>query len=225
MTGTTGDDDGRTVQEVRDHLVTHLNAALRRPGMYGGEMAVRLYLDAVAFADAAEKAWQEELEGLRTRRAFFATGVGGAFQGLWGDAHEGSVASVYAEIAHRQGWLRLDRTLTSVEYDEIRRTSGPWCRKDRLLSDVVTAFGPPSVLFGGSNPRCSKTLAYATDRRDDPLLCFHLWNGLSPSPSSPSASVRAEPALWAIRAGGTLFTDGFTFTPEGAARRTNADLR
>jgi hypothetical protein len=220
MTDATGRNDERTVQEVFDYLVTRLNGALRRPGMYGSELAIRLFLDAVAFADAAEQAWQKELEGLRTRRALSATGVAGAFLDLWGDAHEGSVASVYAEIAHRQGWLRLDRTLTSAEHDVIRRVSATWCRKDRLLSDIVTAFGPPSVLFGGNNPNYPKTLAYATDRPDDGLLCFHLWNSFVPSPSPSSASVHAEPVLWAFRDGGTLlFTDGFIFTPEGSACR------
>ncbi|MFD7137286.1 hypothetical protein [Streptomyces sp. NPDC059894] len=220
MTETTDHNDGRTAQDVREYLLTHLNGALRRPGMYGGETALRLYFDAVAFADAAEQAWREELKDLQARRASFSTGVRGAFQDLWGDAHEGAVASVYAEIAHRQGWLRLDRTLTSAEYDKILRTSETWCRKDRLLSDVVTAFGPPSVLFGGTNPRYPKTLGYATDRRDDTLLCFHLWNSFVPGSSSSAASVHAEPVLWAFRAGGALFTDGFTFTPEGSARRS-----
>jgi hypothetical protein len=219
MTGPTGRDDGRSAQDVRDYLVTRLNGALRRPGMYGGETAIRLYFDAVAFADASEQAWEQELEDLRTRRGFTSTGVRGAFQDLWGDANEGAVASVYAEIAHRRGWLRLDRALTSAEHHEIRGVGETWCRKDRLLSDVVTAFGPPSVLFGGNNPNYPKTLAYATGRRDDPLLCFHLWNGFAADPSSSSASVHAEPVLWAFRHGGTLFTDGFTFTPEGSARR------
>ncbi|BBC29081.1 hypothetical protein SGFS_003720 [Streptomyces graminofaciens] len=218
MTDTTSDSNGRTAQEVRGYLLAHLNAAMRRPGMYGGETALRLYLDAVAFADAAEQVWQEELKDLQTRVAF-STGVRGAFQDLWGDTHEGSVASVYAEIAHRQGWLRLDRTLTSSEYDEIRHASETWCREDRFLSDVVTAFGPPSVLFGGTNPNYPKTLAYTTDRRDDVLLCFHLWNSFT-SPSPSSSCVHAEPILWAFRAGGTLFMDGFTFTPEGTARHS-----
>ncbi|MFE0463730.1 hypothetical protein ACFW1A_31205 [Kitasatospora sp. NPDC058965] len=223
MTDPTVRNDRRTAQEVLDYLLTHLNDALRRPGMYGGETAIRLYLDAVAFADASEQEWQQELKDLQTRRGSSSTGVRGAFQDLWGDAHEGAVASVYAEIAHRQGWLQLDRTLTSAEHHEIRRVSETWCRQDRLLSDVVTAFGPPSVLFGGNNPNYPKTLAYATDQRDDSLLCFHFWNSFAADPSSPSVSIHAEPVLWAFRHGGTLFTDGFTFTPEGFARRDWAE--
>jgi hypothetical protein len=98
MTETTDHNDGRTAQEVREYLLTHLNGALRRPGMYGGETALRLYFDAVAFADAAEQAWREELKDLQARRASFSTGVRGAFQDLWGDAHEGAVASVLMRV-------------------------------------------------------------------------------------------------------------------------------
>ncbi|GGT43814.1 hypothetical protein ACFFV7_33245 [Nonomuraea spiralis] len=213
----------RTVQEVHHYLLTQLNLALRRPGMYGGEIALRLYMDATAFADDREAAWREELEQLRTRECFPSTGVRGAFRLLWGDDHEGAVSSVYAEIAHRQGWLELDRTLSLAEYDEIFRTSKSWCAQDRFLSEVYTTFGPPSVLFGGTNPNFPKTLAYSTDRPEDPLICFHLWNGFASPPSSESVPVHAEPALLAIRTGGTRFTDGFTFAPEGTSRRQPSD--
>ncbi|MGV9606052.1 hypothetical protein ACWDR2_20220 [Streptomyces sp. NPDC003631] len=46
-----------------------------------------------------------------------------------------------------------------------------------------------------------------------------LWNGFVPSPSSSSAFVHSEPVLWAFRDGGTRFTDGFTYTPDGSASR------
>jgi hypothetical protein len=86
------------------------------------------------------------------------------------------------------------------------------------------AFGPPSVHFGGNNPNYPKTLTYATDQRDETLLCFHFWNSFAADPSSTS-SVHAEPVLWAFRRGGTVFTDGFTFTPEGSARRLPSTSR
>lgn len=82
-----------TAQEVLDYLVTRLSGALRRPGRYGGEMAIRPYFDAVAFADATAQAWQQDLKGPVTRRGFSSIGVRGAFQDLWSDAHEGVVAS------------------------------------------------------------------------------------------------------------------------------------
>ncbi|MFI7469455.1 hypothetical protein [Nonomuraea sp. NPDC049646] len=209
----------RTVQELHRYLLNQLNAVLRRPGMFGGEMALRLYLDAMAFADDREALWREEMEQLRIRECFLSTGVRGAFRLLWEDDHEGAVSSVYAEIAHRRGWLELDRTLSSAEYDEILRTSTSWCGQDRFLSEVHTTFGPPSVLFGGANPNFPKTLAYCTNRPEDPLICFHLWNGFASPLDGRSPPVHAEPALLAIRSGGARFIDGFTFTPEGTSRR------
>ncbi|MFB7383910.1 hypothetical protein ACFC0A_41625, partial [Kitasatospora purpeofusca] len=101
---------------------------------------------------------------------------------------------------------RPDPHLGRAPRDPSRRVSETWCRKDRLLSDIVTAFGPPSVLFGGNNPNYPKTLAYATDQRDDTLLCFHLWNSFAPAPSTTSASDHAEPVHRAFRDGGTLFS-------------------
>jgi hypothetical protein len=75
MTHTTGDKGGRTAEEMRNYLLTQLNSALRRPGMYGGEVAIRLFLDAVAFADDREHAWGEELQTLRTRHASLYRGA------------------------------------------------------------------------------------------------------------------------------------------------------
>ncbi|MCP3822098.1 hypothetical protein NLX86_29625 [Streptomyces sp. A3M-1-3] len=187
--------------------------------MYGGEVAIRLFLEAVAFADNREHAWGEELQTLRTRHASLSTGVRGAFQQLWGDGSEGAVASVYADIAHRHRWLRLDRSLSQAEYDEMRHTSTTWCNEDRYLSEIIAIFGPPSMLLGGSNPNYPKTLAYTTDRPEDALLCFHLWNGSAPGSPLIADPVHAEPVLLAIRHDGGQFNAGFTFTPAGSARR------
>jgi len=47
--------------DVRNYLVAELNATLRWPGMYGGEMAMRLYLDAVAFAHGCPQVMLNEM--------------------------------------------------------------------------------------------------------------------------------------------------------------------
>ncbi|TMR10810.1 hypothetical protein ETD86_38000 [Nonomuraea turkmeniaca] len=41
----------RSSAEIRAYLKTRLNQALRRPGMFGGEMALRLLLDHLAYAE------------------------------------------------------------------------------------------------------------------------------------------------------------------------------
>jgi hypothetical protein len=219
MIGMPDESGSRTIQQVREYLLTQLNLALRRPGMFGGEIALWLFMGAMAFTDDREEAWREELDMLRTRGASVSTGVTGAFQRLWGDGHEGAVSSVFAEVAHRQGWLALDRTLSSTEYDQMLISSRSWCTQDRFLSEVSATFGPPSVLFGGTNPNFPKTLAYATGRSEDALICFHLWNGFASHPIAGPAPVHTEPVLLAVRIGGARFADGFTFTPEGTSRR------
>jgi hypothetical protein len=44
-----GEDREPSFHDVREYLLGTLNEALRRPGMFGGELSLRIYLDAVAF--------------------------------------------------------------------------------------------------------------------------------------------------------------------------------
>ncbi len=74
-----------------------------------------------------------------------------------------------------------------------------------MWSDVVDAFGPPSVLFGSSNPSHRKNLAYLIEAPQDPMVSVPLWN--------------EEPLLLAVRFGTGPFRRTFTFTPEGLRRR------
>ena len=116
-----------TVGELRAYLLTQFNQALRRLGMYGGEDALRLLADALAFADARQPEWNATVAALQTQGAANSAGVRGAFQRVWGDhgaSPSDAVASVYAEVALPQGWVTLDRTLDQREYDDLDRPSG-----------------------------------------------------------------------------------------------------
>ncbi|WP_370933422.1 hypothetical protein [Amycolatopsis sp. cg13] len=208
----------RTIGEVRDYLLRQLNSALRRPGMYGGESALRLFLDAVAFVDGCERLLADDLTELRARGAFVSTGVSGAVELVMGERDSHIMASVYAEIAHLRGWLTLDNTLSRADYDRLRNRMGSWCARDRSHSEVLAEAGPPSVLFGGPNPAFSKTFAYGTVHLDDPLVFFHLGSGTEPGTSVTGTPDEPESVLLATRYGGAKFIDRFVFTPQGAAR-------
>jgi hypothetical protein len=95
------------------HHLRRVNDVLRRPGLYGrDEVAERLLLEAMAAVDGCLEQWWAGFEKLRDRNAFTATGVMGAYsQILPMVATRDAAASMYAEIAHRLGWLELDRTL------------------------------------------------------------------------------------------------------------------
>ncbi|MFJ9447359.1 hypothetical protein ACIRRH_36750 [Kitasatospora sp. NPDC101235] len=129
------------------------------------------------------------------------------------------MASVSAEFAHRQGWLRTDRVLSTDEYASMLAVIDPWAAHDRVWADVTSFFDSPSVLFGGTNPYYGKTLGYVTADLSAPMLFFHLWNGTDPdaAPSWPPA--REQPLLLAIRRGDAPFAASFTYTPEGHRRR------
>ncbi|MEV4417979.1 hypothetical protein [Catellatospora sp. NPDC049609] len=207
-----------TLDEVRQFHLDDLNSALRRAGMYGGEVALRLFTHTMAFVDGVLDAWLQEERDLKSRGAFNSLGVRGAFaQLLPGHNDDGAVSSVYAEFAWRQSWLIVDRTLTDVDYCRLRDSAAGWCTRDRSFAEVVDEFGPPSVLFGGSNRRYPKTLAYApTDRAQD-LVSLHFTS----SYDWDTSLAQPEPALMllAVRHGRGRFDATFTFTPAGIAYR------
>jgi hypothetical protein len=140
----------RSSIEIRDHLVRELNLTLRRPGMYGGEIALRILFDHLTYAEHGEEHWSAERQNWEERGAFTSAGVTGAFAWLVTGHYEYGVASVYAEFARVQGWLQGDRTLTPQEYRALTATLDAWATHDRKLSEVEAALGPPSILFGGN---------------------------------------------------------------------------
>ncbi len=196
--------------EIRAHLVDQLGSVLRRPAAYGDlDTAVWFLMDHLLVVEHDAGAWQKEQSRLAECGAWYPDGVQGVFGTLLPQdpARDTHTASVYAEFAHRRGWLALDRVLSQAEHRSMRDALPAWCAVDRAWSDVSAAFGEPSLVFGGPNPRTSKALAYATADPEDPLLVLHLWNDHD--------SDRPEPALLAARVGGTLLPEAFTFTPLG----------
>lgn len=205
--------------ETRGYLVGQLNSALRRPGMYGGELSIRLIIDHLLHLERGDEAWAEEMQSLESRGAWTSTGVSGAFRALVPGDYESGMASVYSEFARVRSWLKADRTLRTDEYDQLRTQISAWAIHDHSLSEVLNTFGPPSVWLGGTNPYYGKTLGYLTEPVDKPMIFFHLWNGADPDAESAWPPRYDEPVLLAVRHGAGDFETSFTFTPEGIKRR------
>ncbi|MEU6025261.1 hypothetical protein [Micromonospora sp. NPDC047134] len=132
-------ESGPGLESVRRHHLAQVNRVLRRPGMYGGsEIAERLLLEAMAAVDARLPQWWAACEELREREAFASTGVVGAYGGILpvGSLRD-ATASVYAEIAHRFGWLELDRALSEVEFHKMSTDIGGWVTQDRTMAEVI----------------------------------------------------------------------------------------
>ncbi|MEU4828433.1 hypothetical protein AB0H37_41825 [Actinomadura sp. NPDC023710] len=207
----------RTGAEIRDYLVDQLNLALRRPGMSGGEAAIRLVLDHLEYAERRDGPGFPRL--LEERGAWTPLGVTGAFALVIPGRYESGIASVYAEYSRAQGWLKIDRTLTTAEYSSLATEHRRWTAHDRSLSDVLETFGPPSIHFGGTNPLYGKTLSYTSGSPTDPMISFHLWNGTEPDAESSWPPLYSEPVLLAVRSSGQSLETSFAFTPEGIRRR------
>ncbi|MFJ5263734.1 hypothetical protein ACIQAC_25065 [Streptomyces sp. NPDC088387] len=206
---------------MHEYLVEQINRMLRRSGMYGEvEAALWLAINHLLFLEGRSGAWKEQTEAWEAQGLWTSIGVKGAFRAvLPANRESDNVASVYAEFARRQGWLRPDRVLDAGEYAALRDTFREWARHDRVWADVTAAFGAPSVLFGGTNPLYGKTLAYLTEDPAEPMVCFHLWNGADPGSEDTWPPSHQEPLLLAVRCGDGDFQDRFTFTPEGRSRR------
>ncbi|MFB9209983.1 hypothetical protein ACFFV7_52975 [Nonomuraea spiralis] len=187
--------------------------------MYGNEVALRILVDHLAHVEQREDHWSAALQDWKTHGAFMSTGVTGAFACLIPGHYACGVASIYAEFARTQGWLQADRTLTLQEYRALTATISTWTALNRTLTEVTTAFGPPSILFGGNNPLYGKTLSYLTGVPEEPMISFHLWNGPALEAEQQWPPAHAEPVLLAVRIGEGNFGQSFTFTPEGRLRR------
>ncbi|MEV6852682.1 hypothetical protein ACIF6I_06690 [Streptomyces microflavus] len=208
------------VDEIHAYLVEQLNSALRCPGMFSQrDAALWMLVDHLLFVECQPEVWAEEQRSWESRGAGSSTGLGGMFEELMpGGYDQKCVASVYVEFAHRRGWLRPDRLLPADEHHALRARVRQWAQTDRSWADVLSEFGPPSILCGGTSPLYSKTLGYLGEDPDEPMVFFHLWNG-STTEAESTWHEFGEPVLLAVRFADALFDEAFTFTPEGQRRR------
>lgn len=180
-------------------------------------MAIRLVIDHLEYAERRDEGGLPRL--LEERGAWTSRGVTGAFAHVIPGPYESGIASVYAEYAQTQGWLKIDRVLTAAEYSALATEQDRWTAQDRSLTDVLEAFGPPSILFGGTNPLYGKTLSYTSGAPTDPMISLHLWNGTEPGAESNWPPLYSEPVLLAVRSSTQTFEKSLAFTPEGTRRR------
>lgn len=205
--------------EVHSYLVGELNDALRRPEMWGGEVAIRTMLTHLLVMERDASPRRAYLDCANRRGMTSPTAVRGALEAVLPDVRESDLASVAAEFARARGWLFSDRLLDADEYAALHGTFRTWAGEDRQWPDVAAAFGPPSVLFGSTNPLYGKTLGYASQDPTDPMVFFHLWNGSLPGEAPTWPPPYEQPLLIAVRSGYGPFAETFTHTPEGHRRQ------
>ncbi|MFI5714682.1 hypothetical protein [Nocardia sp. NPDC051750] len=210
----------RTGHQMHAYLIEQVNHMIRRLGMFGGEPALWTTFEHLYHLEGDDNGRADLWQSWEERKEFRSTGLKGALAQLLPDKIvSDAVASMYAEAARSRGWLELDRTLTPGELGELNESIESFAADDHVWSEVVAAFGEPSVLIGGSNRYYGKTLAYATADAADPMVFFHLWNGTEPGTQHTWPPARLEPILLAIRYGAGMWPDAFVFTPQGNSLR------
>ncbi|MFD8120512.1 hypothetical protein ACWHAO_00240 [Streptomyces albidoflavus] len=112
--------------DMHGYLVDQLNLMLRRPGMYGDvEVGVWMAIDHLLFLEQRPEVWEVRRDDPWAEPGFCPpTGVSGAVRHLLPADYGHGTASVYAEFAWRQGWLKPDRVLDAET--SVRSSRGRW---------------------------------------------------------------------------------------------------
>ena len=206
----------RSAVEIRDYHLEYLNGALLRLSMYGDELAARCFLSHVAFVDEREDELNSHFDALDERGATTSLGVAGAFERCTGrKATDVEVASVYAEIAFRMGYLETNRILRTSEFDSLRKDLSDICQsRDFDADEVLSTFGAPSWTSKASRPWPNVYL-YLASELEDGAIAFDFWN--APDHGQGAGTVKGKlrdiPVLRNVRIRGPVFAREFTFTP------------
>lgn len=192
-------------------LLERLNQAVRLPEESGGLPAVVRLLDQLAASEAqgTHQVWIPDTNGRLAPSMMLREGFPAP------DIHV--VASQYGEDAHRRGWLRLDRTLTSAEHADVVERALTWSQNDRSLHELVAEFGPPSVTFGSTDPDRPKTVSYVTDDRTAPVAAFHFGSARTGAAAGTGDGSRVGAVLLGVRVHDD-FLGGWELTPFGEDR-------
>jgi hypothetical protein len=138
---------------MRARLIEQVSRMLERPGMFAThdqdfEFMCQMRLEDLRFLDGLPELTRDEL-GLSNK--YRSCGVPGPFREAFGDRarYYNEVASVYAEIFHRYGYLAINRLVSDTEWTTLlAATDSAYNDVDIRLSEIVGAFGPPSFKIG-----------------------------------------------------------------------------
>jgi len=151
----------RTADEMRERWLRELPLILRRPGMYATDgqnvdVFLSMRMRDMCFLDDRDA----DDTGIRTAMLSYGKlGVVGPFQAVFGERspYTDEVASVWAEVFHRLGYLAVDRLLGPAERAPLTGLRDWIADRDVRRGEVLDTFGPPSFEIGRN------ILCYAPD--------------------------------------------------------------
>jgi hypothetical protein len=140
----------RSAEELRARWLALIESVMKRTGMYAGtgrEMQLlggQMVRD-LCFLDDRDADGGRELSWLLKR--FGKLGVAGPFEALFGSPScQAEVASVYAEVLARLGYLAIDRPVSGQRWQELTAGARHFEDHDASQADAERILGEPSLI-------------------------------------------------------------------------------
>lgn len=210
---------------MRARLIEQISRMLQRPGMYAThdqdfEFMCRMRLEDLRFLDGLPELTRDDL-GLSNK--YRSCGVPGPFWDAFGKETRcyNEVASVYAEIFHRYGYLTTARLVSDNDWTALLAAAdSAYSEGDTRLSEIVETCGLPSFKIG------KWLLCYAPEAGTGWILFdgFVYTPDEHGAPQTPFRGYPDDPILRSIRLPGPDFEAGLRLTPRGKALRHRAHM-
>lgn len=146
-----------TIRKLRSFILSRIETALRRGPVYSPiQLYIGAYHDILAHLDGKnEQQWAIEFKRLQEQGRFSPLGLEGPFLKHFRPREirqftffESESASVLAEVMHRLGYLKLDRLLTTVEFQELLSDLPRYRRGEWRANNVKQRHGTASITTG-----------------------------------------------------------------------------
>lgn len=220
----------RSVEDIRRRLLETLASAIRNPGMYAGSDAeidgvLHGLLRDIAFVDERQSDLEAVFGGFAQRgyadhgrlccslQLVVRPGVAGIAAPFCSSGE--LIASTFAELSFRMGYLELDTSPVSSGWDRLQ----DWLRgarpdKDIRWSDVAGEIGPACLRIGSGR---FWTDCYCDGDPQHPWVCFDYHDYLVMASNGVPArwEYDRDPILRSIRSTEGRFEEGWFVTPYG----------
>jgi hypothetical protein len=212
----------RSAEELRTRWLDLIALIMKRTGMYGAtggeiQLLARQLLMDLCFLDDRDA--DAEREWSRLLRSYGKCGVVGPFEALFGSPHcQAEVASVFAEVFHRLGYLTTGSLVSAERWQEM--TAGLRERfedRDVTQTEAERLLGEPSLVVD------RRVLCYVPedlvagwlfiDCYTEQVRCYDVGHGRYAADSA------IEPLVRSVRLSGQDFESGLILTLYGKTLR------
>ena len=150
----------RSAEEIREHVIVHLNSAMRRPDAYGGWAVVWSYEQTLTFIDKPDRRIELVDGNARNPMGFVDKRVS--------DPENSFYCALRIPHYHERDWFRPDAVLDPAVHKAFLDGLDLWLVDPRTRTEVLEVLGPPSWKHGD-------VIVYVTADPADPtlVLAFH----------------------------------------------------